>query len=170
MLKKDDFFKAGVINKPKGVMGEINFACLPNVSIPNQFYDFLFIDIEGYLVPYKVEEMSWNADNRGHVKFEDVTSNEQAAKITGYYFFIPLQLVEEDGLETTFDYLTGYHVFNEEMVTIGEVSDFMDIPGNPVLVVNKGKDEILIPFNEDLIMDIKPEDKTIQIKIPDGLL
>lgn len=168
MINKDDYKKAGVINKPKGVTGEVNFACLPNVSLANEFYNFLFIEIEGYLVPFKVEEMNWNADHRGSVKLEDIETNEQAAKLTGNHFYIPLQ--DEEDVDTTFEHLLGYQVFNEENDNIGEVTDFMDIPGNPVLVINKGKDEVLVPFNEDLIIDLNPEEKIIQIKIPDGLL
>lgn len=170
MLQKDDYYKAGVINKPKGVMGEVNFACIPNISLPNDFYDFFFLEIDGYLVPFKVEEINWNADNRGSVKFEDVETNEQAAKITGYPFYVPAELMNTEDTDSTFESLIGFNIFNEEKEFIGEVTDFMDIPGNPVLVINKGKEEILIPFNEDLLIHSEPKEKTMHIKIPEGLI
>jgi 16S rRNA processing protein RimM len=66
--------------------------------------------------------------------------------------------------------LVGSSVITTEGRTIGKVEDIMPVKGNDLLVVGKGKDEILIPFAWDICREIMPEKKKIIIDPPEGLL
>lgn len=170
MINKEEYLNAGVINKPRGIAGELNFACHPLIHLNGQEFPFLFLETDGYLVPYRIEDMFWSDDTRGSVKFEDIHTSEDAAKITGTDFYVPKEDLTEDNLETSFGYLTGFSVLDANGHFVGTVTGFMDIPGNPVLVLDTANGEILLPFNEDLVINFDPKEKRIEFEIPEGLL
>ena len=66
--------------------------------------------------------------------------------------------------------LRHFTVFNEEGELAGVVSDFHDIPGNPVLEVQQDDRTFLVPFHPDLILKTDRKNKHIQIRIPEGLI
>lgn len=170
MLKKEDFSKVGVIKKPRGISGELNFALLPKIELNEQRFSFLFLEIDGYLVPFKTEEMFWVDETSGTIKFEDIDSNENAAKITGNSFFLPtIEICVMDEF-TSLSFFIGFNMIDQNRETVGKITDFMDIPGNPILVITKDGKEVLVPFNEELLIDIDKTKYLIAYKIPHGLL
>ncbi len=170
MLVKEDFLQAGVINKPRGIAGELNFATLPKTTLNEQEFPFLFLEVDGYLVPFKTEDMYWTDAEHGVVKFEDVASSEEGARLTGLSFYIPKSAMQEDELTASLAGLIDFEVTDEQGHWVGKVVDFMDIPGNPVLVLEHEKKEILLPFNEDLLLELLPDKKSMRYQVPDGLV
>lgn len=60
------------------------------------------------------------------------------------------------------------HIGTAELV--GVVTEFVDIPGNPCLEVETEKNEtVLLPFHEDLIVSVNPDERIISMDIPEGL-
>ena len=60
-----------------------------------------------------------------------------------------------------------------EVEEIGEISDFLDIPGNPCLEIQVSENtekRVIVPLHEDLILSVDPENREIIIDIPEGLL
>ena len=56
------------------------------------------------------------------------------------------------------------------MEEVGEITDYIDIPGNPCIEVDVDGEPRMIPLHEDLILSVDPEYHEIIINIPDGLL
>lgn len=53
---------------------------------------------------------------------------------------------------------------------VGVVTEFVDIPGNPCLEVETEKKEtVLLPFHEDLILSVNPDERCLSMDIPEGL-
>lgn len=170
MLIQENFTKTGLINKPHGVKGELNIAFNTDWMDEDEQYDFLFIQKEGYLVPYKVEELFIISDDKGYVKFEDVDNNEDAALLTGSAFYLPNELLEDINPSRYDELLIGFRILNSNNNKVGTVTAFLDIPNNPVIEVQTQTELVLLPFHESLIINFDQENKTIILEIADGLI
>ena len=53
---------------------------------------------------------------------------------------------------------------------VGEVAYINDQGPQHLFVIKRNGKEILIPINDDFIIDLDRENKIINLKIPDGLL
>lgn len=66
--------------------------------------------------------------------------------------------------------LIGLWVFTEDETFLGELVSIMPTGSNDVYVVKNRNDEILIPALESVVLKINLEDKTMQVRLPEGLL
>ena len=57
-----------------------------------------------------------------------------------------------------------------ELVEVGEITDFVDIPNNPCIEVETENGAVMIPLHEDFILSVDPENLEIIMQIPAGLL
>ena len=57
-----------------------------------------------------------------------------------------------------------------ELMEVGEITDFIDIPNNPCIEVETINGAVMLPLHEDLILSIDPEYQEIIMQIPEGLL
>ena len=75
----------------------------------------------------------------------------------------------EEGQYYLFE-VVGSSVFTESGQRVGVVSDVLFIESNDLLVVERGTDEILIPFTISICSSVNLEKREIVIKPPEGLL
>jgi 16S rRNA processing protein RimM len=66
--------------------------------------------------------------------------------------------------------LNGCFVVTKDGESIGRVSDILFIEENDLLIVEKGKRKILVPFSESICIEVNLEKREIVIDPPDGLL
>ena len=57
-----------------------------------------------------------------------------------------------------------------ELVEVGEITDFVDIPNNPCIEVETENGAVMIPLHEDFILSVDPEYREIIMHIPEGLI
>ena len=57
-----------------------------------------------------------------------------------------------------------------ELIEVGEITDFLDIPNNPCIEVETENGAVMIPLHEDLILSVDPENLEIIMQIPAGLI
>ena len=56
------------------------------------------------------------------------------------------------------------------LIEVGTITDFMDIPNNPCIEVETENGAVILPLHEDLILSVDPEYQEIIMQIPAGLL
>ncbi|MGK0375580.1 MAG: 16S rRNA processing protein RimM [Arenicella sp.] len=108
------------------------------------------------------------------VQFDDVNDRDQAMAMSGQMIFVKQSdLPKLPKGEFYWQQLIGLTVKNET-VTIGKVSSILETGANDVLVcknVKEGKADVLIPYNNDVVLDIELEAGTILVEWdPDFLL
>ena len=72
---------------------------------------------------------------------------------------------DEDGHDE--DVIAG---LTGNLIEVGEITDFIDIPNNPCIEVETENGAVMIPLHEDLILSIDPEYQEIILQIPAGLI
>ena len=75
--------------------------------------------------------------------------------------------VDEVGHDEDEDVIAG---LTGNLIEVGEITDFIDIPNNPCIEVETENGAVMIPLHEDLILSIDPEYQEIIMQIPAGLI
>ena len=146
----------------------------------------VFIIFDGLPVPFYIESFTKRGNTKALVRLTDISSMEDVEEIAGKAVYIEDDQIaelslEEDGyaalvgwmvLTPSGDYPTALEMTEDEpeLIEVGEITEFYDIPNNPCIEVETENGAVMIPLHEDLILSIDPEYQEIIMQIPDGLL
>lgn len=171
MIHPDSVFHIGRIGKIHGVKGEVSFHFTDDV-FDRVDAEYLFLQVEGLLVPFFMEEYRFRSDTTALVKFCDIDDASQAARLTGCEVFFPRSLAEEDDGELTWAEIVGYTITDHDSdKTIGQVIAVDTTTINTLFEVKTPTGEtVLIPAADDLVTHLDRENRNINMTIPDGLL
>ena len=147
----------------------------------------VFIVFDGLPVPFYIESFTKRGNSKALVRLTDICSMEDVEEIAGKAVYIeesqlPEMSIEEDGYAALVGWilLTPAENFQSELeelpeeepelIEVGEITDFIDIPNNPCIEVETENGAVMIPLHEDLILSVDPEYQEIIMQIPEGLL
>ena len=167
MLKKEDFVYFGKFLKPHGTKGEIGLE--GDSIVLGDDCDFVACEIDGILVPFFFESRRTKNSDTLIVKIERMESAEDVRFLTNRDAYIPRQWVEESE-ELTWSYFKGFKAIDSELGELGEIIDVDDNTMNTLFVIEGEDDEILIPTQEEFIVNIDHENKEIIFELPEGLV
>ena len=171
-----DYQSIGFTKKTYGVKGELK------VNIPDKYLeDFaqaevVFLGLAGRKIPYFIEYI--NFENPFTVKFEDYNAKEVATELTGKEIFMrtkDLLAEEEKVLEIEaegllYEQYVNYIIEDKTHGLLGKIEEIIEYPQQEMAAISIKEKEVLIPLNEQLIINIDDGTKTISMDLPDGLL
>lgn len=169
MIKKEEVFKIGIINKPHGVKGEVSFTFTDDIFDRVEDCDYLVLLLDGILVPFFIEEYRFRSDNVALVKFEGIDSTEKARTLTNVEVYYPVKFMDDQEEISSWNYFIGFRVEDIHHGCLGTVVDVDDATMNVLFVIENGDEEVLLPAHEEFILDIDRK-KILKVDIPDGLL
>ncbi len=171
MLNKADFIKAGIVAKPHGVSGETALRLLPQMEPHELHPTFVYILIDGGLVPFRVESFRYKTDDVLLVRLPLLPTPEKIRSFMDCDVYIAPDEIERSAPQLIRSKtLIGYRLKDVTHGDVGVVADIHEITGNPLFVVKHQKGEVLIPATEDFVVDIDDEMRVITVEIPEGLL
>lgn len=170
MIKKEEVFKIGIINKPHGVKGEVSFTFTDDIFDRAEDCDYLVLLLDGILVPFFIEEYRFRSDNVALVKFEGIDSTEKARTLTNVEVYYPVKFMDDQEEISSWNYFIGFRVEDIHHGCLGTVVDVDDATMNVLFVIENGDEEVLLPAHEEFILDIDRKKKILKVDIPDGLL
>lgn len=170
MIKKEEVFKIGIINKPHGVKGEVSFTFTDDIFDRVEDCDYLVLLLDGILVPFFIEEYRFRSDNVALVKFEGIDSTEKARTLTNVEVYYPVKFMDDQEEISSWNYFIGFRVEDVHHGCLGTVVDVDDATMNVLFVIENGDEEVLLPAHEEFIFDIDRKKKILKVDIPDGLL
>ncbi len=171
-LHEENFTCVGYIKKTYGYKGDVK------LEIDEHFDDdvfkskFLFIDIDGFKVPFRV--LNFDKKSNILVQFYNTDDIDKANKLIGK----DLYLLEKD-IRYAKHYLKnqinqnkfkGYQVHDKNSDKTYAILDLREFPQQVMVTVMVHDKEILIPLNEQFIERINDHEKIIYMDLPEGLL
>lgn len=134
--------------------------------------DCFFVELEGLLVPFFVREdgFRFKTTNTAILTFDDVESEQYAKRLVGcsvYLYQHEIVQVEDESFESKFKH---FMLIDEKLGEIGMINQIDDYSGNIVFTVNYRGQELLVPFNEEILVAVDDFQKTIKLSLPEGLL
>ena len=130
--------------------------------------DPLFVEIDSLPVPLYCESFTTRGRAGANVRFADFDSRRRAEELVGKELFMPD--TEEEGEDDEFymEDLIGFSVSVGKLR--GKVTDYYDSDMNPLLGIDFGDGERLVPAAEEFIAAIDFERQMIRMVLPEGLL
>lgn len=166
----DDFVTVAKVARPQGRKGEVAAALL--TDFPELFATrkrLFALDASGHRRELELEDY-WPHKGRIILKFKGIDSISDAETLAGQEIQIPRQ--ERAALEGDAVYLSdliGCTVYDAGR-QVGRVEDVQFGAGEAPLLVVKGVKEYLIPFAGEYLEKVLPEQKRIEMKLPEGML
>ena len=169
MIKEEAFY-IGYITKTKGLKGEVQlyfeFDAYEDLDL-----DVIFADMNGKMVPFFVESHKLYPNSTGLFYFEDIDHIDKAQALLKKKMYLPLTKMPERGEDDfTYNDLNGFMVTDETHGELGEILEVNEYPQQFVATVLYQEKEILFPLNEDMIVEIDEDEKTLLVDLPEGLL
>lgn len=171
MIREDEVYRIGTLNKPHGIHGEMQFTFDDDI-FDRTDADYIVCKIDGIMVPFFIEEYRFRSDTTAIIKLEDVDTEDKARRLTNTEVYFPIchAAADAEPSELGPGFLIGFRVEDIHRGNVGKITDIDNTTINTLFVIdNKGK-ELLVPAHEEFVKDIDTEHKVITMDLPDGLL
>jgi 16S rRNA processing protein RimM len=167
------YTQIGFLGKFHGLKGELKLSVEEKFADDFNVADVVFVKTKGQYAPFFIESV--RGENTPIIKFEDVNTKEAAANIQHQPFFLrdsDITLVEADEteMELQYQHCQGFVVIDETLGELGMVQSVEEFPQQEMAVITYKENEVLIPLNEFMIVNIDENQKVIRVDLPEGLL
>lgn len=165
-----EFYTIGYIRRVIGVKGEMGI--MLDVDSPARYkgLDALLLVKEPNRQAVELEQ----AIVRGEelvIRIKGTTTPEDAKKFVGSTCMLPLEALPKLGERRFyFHEVPGYKVVDAVCGEIGIAKEVLDRPQQPVLIIKRGFEEILIPVTDDIIRKVDRNEKVLHVHAPEGLI
>lgn len=173
MITKEEVLKIGKITKPHGLQGELAFHFETDIFDELELPYFI-CEKDGILVPFFIEDYRFKNDETGLVKFEGIDDEKEAKNLVNADLYIARKFIPEEmdpvELEGSSFYV-GYHILTKEKEEIGEITAIDDSTENILFELSTPDgEELLIPAQDEFIVEIDDKKRTITMDLPEGIL
>lgn len=172
MIEKENCVRVGLVAKPHGVGGEVIVRAEVGFAADDLMYEFLLVEIDGGLVPYYVEEVRQKNQDEVIAKMQYCDNQEDARRLSGKAVYIDREWAEDvEADEQSTGMLIGYEAYDAKAGKLGTITAIDEQGGtNPLFVIERNGDELLVPIADDFIKEIDDEKRSITFCLPEGLV
>ncbi|MES2567030.1 MAG: hypothetical protein V4565_09205 [Bacteroidota bacterium] len=158
----------GYISKTHGLKGHVILRLNELINIDEEGIKSVFLELNGSQVPYFIEECRPN--NTGYIiKLETIDTIDTSKKLVGKKAFALSDFILEN-TESLSEFI-GYNIIDSRLGNIGIITDIDEKTDNPIVkVIHSTGVEIILPFNDDFVIEIDDDLKTIEFNAPEGLI
>ena len=173
MLDQEEFIQVGYIRKGHGYKGHARVVVADEWKEDFMQQEFIFLEIDGYKVPFYVQERQDTKDII--IKLEHIDSVEAMQayhKNSLYVLKKDIKHAQEiiDEQEKT-SAIIGMHIHDKSLGDIGAVIRVDEYPQQEMaIIMSADASEILIPMHPSLITDIDETSQIIHMDLPEGLV
>jgi 16S rRNA processing protein RimM len=171
-IPKEQCRKIGFIRKTHGVKGELIFEFESDFKNSISRAKRFFIEISGLLVPFFVSEngLTINTDKTAFLTFNWIEDEENARRLAGREVYLFSNEIHEKPA-ANFNYnLPGYFLVDKQLGEVGIISRVDDFSDNIVLSVRYKNRDILVPYNEDILVSVDHKRRILTLDLPPGIL
>lgn len=170
-MKKEDCFYLGKIVKKYSFKGELLAKLDTDEPDLYENLDAIFLDLRGNLVPFFIEASQLHKSDLLRLKFEDVDSEADADALIKTELYLPLELLPKlEGNKFYFHEVIGFTIKDKSFGEVGIIKAVNDSTAQALFEVDRNGTEILIPMNDEFIIKVDRENKTIEVDTPEGLI
>ena len=159
----NDYVEIGYIKKSFGVDGQLRFSLFDKYDFDLIEKEFIFLDFNGSMVPFLVTGID---DEKSVLRLEWIVNLEEANKYANHSMYMKADKLPME--EKSSSPYQGFELLDSSRNLIGLVTSINEFPGQDMIIVRSGDKEHLIPFHEDLLIEVS--DSKIIYNIPDGVL
>lgn len=167
-----DFIEIGYIKRTHGLKGFVVVHVEPFFPIEPEDLEVFYLENNGKMIPYFPESFSFKNHKEYLLKIEGVSHIDQADVFKGKTLHFPKKDIPVLDEESFYMYeLEGFDIFDQPTQTmVGKVYEIRKMGNQDMIIVDRVADEVLIPFIDELVIEVDKINKLITVKLPDGYL
>jgi 16S rRNA processing protein RimM len=170
-MRKEECFFLGKIVSKYSFKGEVLVKLDSDDPEIYETMESVFVSLRGSLVPFFIEKASLHKSSLLRIRFEGVTSESDADHIMGSELYLPLEVLPKlEGNKFYYHEIIGFTVIDESFGKVGVVKSVNDQSNQALFVIDHQGKEILVPINEDFLVEVDRNSKTIRVSCPEGLI
>ncbi|WP_413511244.1 ribosome maturation factor RimM [Myroides odoratus] len=170
-MRKQDCFYLGKIAKKFSFKGELLVYLDTDEPELYENLESVFVDFNGQLVPFFIEDAFLHKNDFLRVKFEDSNSEEDAEHLIGSELYLPLNLLPKlEGNKFYYHEVEGFEVIDTTLGPIGTLVRINDRNYQVLFEIDHKGIEILVPMIDQFIEQVDRENKKLVLNIPAGLV
>ena len=170
-MQKQDCFYLGKIVRKYSFKGELLVKLDTDQPELYENLDAVFIFVGNSLIPFFIESSQLHKSDLLRIKFEDVTTEEDADSLLKSDVYLPLELLPKlEGNQFYFHEVIGFKMIDSNFGTIGTIKGINDSTAQSLFEIDREGIEVLIPMNDELIKEVNRKNKTILVETPEGLI
>jgi 16S rRNA processing protein RimM len=170
-MRKEDCFYLGKIAKKFSFKGEVLAYLDTDEPELYENLESVFVECNKHLVPFFIENASFHKNDFLRIRFEDVTTEEEAEALLGNDLYLPLSMLPKlTGNKFYFHEVIGFEVEDQRLGVVGKIQSINDSTAQPLFEVLHNGVEILIPMIDHFLVKIDRENKKVVMNLPEGLI
>lgn len=170
-MKKEDCFYLGKIVKKYSFKGELLIKLDTDQPELYEHLDAVFIELNNSFIPFFIESSQLHRSNLLRVQFEDVTSEADADALIKSEVYLPLDLLPKlEGNKFYFHEIIGFKMEDKNYGTVGTIVGVNDTTAQALFEVENNGKQILIPMNDEFILEVNRDKKIVTVDTPEGLI
>jgi len=170
MQKKDCFYLGKIVRK-YSFKGELLIKLDTDQPETYKNLDAVFIFVGNSLIPFFIERSQLHKSDLLRVKFEEISTEEDAIALLKSDVYLPLELLPKlEGNKFYFHEVIGFIIKDVNFGYVGIVKGINDTTSQALFEIDRDGVEILIPINDEFIKEVNRKKKTITVKTPEGLI
>ncbi|MDD7884520.1 ribosome maturation factor RimM [Flavivirga sp. 57AJ16] len=170
-MRKEDCFYLGKIVKKYSFKGEVLAKLDTDQPELYENLDAIFLNLRNNLVPFFIERSQLHKSELLRIKFEDVDEEADADAIMKSDLYLPLDLLPKlEGNKFYFHEVIGFTVEDVNYGKVGTIKAINDSTAQSLFEIDRNGIEILIPMNDEFIVKVDRENKTIIVETTEGLI
>lgn len=164
------YLKLGKIVSAHGLKGEVVLEHYLGKSSSLKNLEALYVEEKkGNLLPYFIQSAKKKTATEVLIQIEGIEVREKAQKLVTKIVWIPEEEFQRLASKSAPASLLGFTII-ENNIALGEVIEVIEQPQQLVCKIIIQNKEVLIPLNEDTLIDIDNASQQVQVRLPEGLL
>jgi len=175
MITRDELIGIGHFNKPHGINGEISATVDIEPEVLNGL-SCLVSDIDGIYVPFFINALRPKTADTLLLNIDGIESEQEAMRLVNHDIFAlkrdyRQQSDDADADGYPLDYFIGFDLADDKLGKVGEIVDVNEQTENAIFIVERDDhSQLLVPANDDLIVEFDLDNKVMVMALPQGLL
>lgn len=167
----EDCFYLGKIVRKYSFKGELLIKLDTDQPEIYKNLDAVFIFVGNSLIPFFIERSQLHKSDLLRVKFEEISTEEDAIALLKSDVYLPLELLPKlEGNKFYFHEVIGFIIKDVNFGNVGIVKGINDTTSQALFEIDRDGVEILIPINDKFIKEVDRKNKTIVVDTPEGLI
>ncbi len=170
-MRKEDCFYLGKIAKKFSFKGEV--LAFLDTDEPELYVNLesVFVDINETLIPFFIEESSLHKNDFLRIRFEDMSTEEDAEDIMNCGIYLPLKMLPKlEGNKFYFHEVIGFTINDRRLGDIGTIESINDSTAQPLFEVKFNGRELLVPMIDQFLVEIDRQNHVVKMDLPEGLV
>ena len=176
MITEEEITSVGKLLKTHALKGELNMLLDIDPGYLEEGNPAI-LDIDGIFVPFYADSIRTKGSFSYLVKFQGIDSEIEAKKLVNKQVYALRDRLKEYMLDNydeeyaLYDDLVGYTIEDMDYGVIGKVVEIDTNTENELFIVETPDgNTVYIPLTEDFIEKMDEDNKTITMRLPEGLL